>query len=193
MDRPFRSILVFTVAYFAFFTALAFVRGNFEFLYYITILLALLVFIVFYQKKLHLSIHILAGLSLVGCLHFAGGNLYFGGQRLYEIYFLPFLRFDNIVHFFGTITATFVCYNMLRSHLDNIRYDKYILCLILVIMAMGLGALNEVLEFGAVVFLGAAQQVGDYFNNALDLLFNLTGSVIACFFIHPYHKKQLKS
>ena len=57
---------------------------------------------------------------------------------------------------------------------------------------MGTGALNEVLEFGAVILFGAAKQVGDYLNNALDLVFNLTGSIIACFFIHPYHKKQIK-
>ena len=59
-------------------------------------------------------------------------------------------------------------------------------------MAMGVGAFNEILELIAVVFLGAAEQVGDYFNNALDLFFNLIGSTIACFFIIHYHKKHIK-
>jgi hypothetical protein len=58
---------------------------------------------------------------------------------------------------------------------------------------MGTGAFVEIIEFSAVVFLGAAEQVGDYFNNAIDLLFNLTGSGIACFFIMHYHRKANKS
>jgi hypothetical protein len=46
------------------------------------------------------------------------------------------------------------------------------------------------LEFTAVVFLGAQESVGNYLNNALDLVFNLLGSIIAVFFIFPYHRKR---
>jgi len=42
----------------------------------------------------------------------------------------------------------------------------------------------------AVVFIGAQETVGDYFNNTLDLVFNMIGAVIACFFIFPYHRKR---
>ena len=52
--------------------------------------------------------------------------------------------------------------------------------------------MNEILEFGAVLFLGAAKAVGDYYNNAWDLVFDMLGSIIACIFIYPYHKKQLE-
>lgn len=55
-------------------------------------------------------------------------------------------------------------------------------------IASGFGAFNEVLELGAVAYLNAAKQVGDYFNNAFDLLFNMLGSIIACFFLMRYHK-----
>ncbi len=54
---------------------------------------------------------------------------------------------------------------------------------------MGFGAFNEIIELLAVLLFDATQQVGGYLNNALDLVFNLIGSIIACFFIIDYHKK----
>jgi uncharacterized membrane protein YjdF len=62
--------------------------------------------------------------------------------------------------------------------------------LLLILIALGIGAVNEISEFAAVVFLGAQESVGDYFNNALDLVFNLFGAIVACFFIFPYHRKR---
>jgi hypothetical protein len=56
---------------------------------------------------------------------------------------------------------------------------------------MGLGAFNKVIELGAVIFLGASGQVGDYLNNAIDLMYNLGGAVLACFYLmkHNLNKK----
>lgn len=73
----------------------------------------------------------------------------------------------------------------------KIKHHPALFSLLLILIALGIGALNEILEFGAVVFLDAQEAVGDYFNNAADLVFNLIGSVIAVIFIHPYHKKRL--
>jgi uncharacterized membrane protein YjdF len=58
-------------------------------------------------------------------------------------------------------------------------------------IALGIGSLNEILELGAVVLLGAQEIVGDYFNNAMDLVFNQIGSVTAVFFIHHSNKKKV--
>ena len=60
----------------------------------------------------------------------------------------------------------------------------------LILMALGVGAINEIIEFIAVEFLEAAQQVGDYENNAKDLVFNLFGSFIASLIIYNYYKKE---
>jgi len=190
-----KPIYYFTIGYLIVFTILSVIHGNFEFLYYIFIMTIFITITLIANKKLHLTLYILMGLSILGFMNVAGGNLWFNGTRLYEIYLIKnILRYDNIVHSFGTFVGTFVAYNIIKPHIDKkIKYNRLLLSLILILMAMGFGAFIEVLEFGAVIFFGAAKQVGDYFNNTLDLLFNLIGSAAACFFIHPYHKKQRKN
>ena len=186
--------LIFTIAYLVFFTIFSVIKGNYEFLYYTIIMTQLLVIIAVYYKKIHLTPHIIIGLAILGFLHVAGGNISINGTRLYDVYLIGNLfRYDNLVHSFGIFVSTFVGYNILKPHLDKrIKYNKLVLSLILILIAMGIGVFNEILEFGAVVFLGAAKAVGDYFNNAIDLFYNLIGATIATFFIHPYHKKQIK-
>ena len=127
----------------------------------------------------------------MGLMHLAGGNLYFNGIKLYDIYsFQNFIRYDQIVHTLGFFVATFVSYSLIRPYLDiRVKHHPLILSIILILIASGFGAINEVLEFAAVLFLGAAQAVGDYYNNAWDLVFNLLGTIAACLFIHPYHKR----
>ena len=186
-------MLWFTIAYLAIFTILAIINKNYEFLYYTIILSALIFIIVLYHKKIHLSKTILFGLTVLGAMHIFGGNIHILGTRLYDIWLIPpnILKYDSIVHAFGIFVATFVTYSFIHPHLDKkINHNALLLSLILISVAIGIGAFNEILEFGAVVFLGAAKQVGDYFNNALDLVFNLVGSIIACFFIIKYHRRR---
>ena len=187
-----KLMLWFTIGYLAIFTILALINKNYEFLYYTFILSALIFIIVLYHKKIHLTKTILLGLTILGAMHIFGGNIHILGTRLYDIWFIPnILKYDNFVHAFGIFVATFVVYNFIHPHLDKkINHNAILLSLILVSIAMGIGAFNEILELGAVVFLGAAKQVGDYINNALDLVFNLGGSIIACFFIIKYHKRK---
>lgn len=78
----------------------------------------------------------------------------------------------------------------MKPHLDRkINHHRVLLSILIILIAVGTGAINEILEFGAVVFFRATQQVEDYTNNALDLLFNLIGAVIACFFVMNHHKR----
>jgi hypothetical protein len=188
-----KLMLWFTIGYLAIFTILAIINKNYEFLYYTFILSALILIIVLYHKKIHLSKSILFGLTILGVMHIFGGNIHILGTRLYDIWLIQpnILKYDNIVHAFGIFVTTFVAYSFIHPHLDKkINHNAVLLSLILVSMAMGIGAFNEILELIAVVFLGAAKQVGDYINNALDLVFNLCGSIIACFFIIRYHWRK---
>jgi len=155
--------------------------------------MAVLILIVgLYHKKLHLSKTLLFGLTLLGLMHILGGNVHLFGVRLYDLWLIPeIFKYDNLVHGFGIFLATLVAYNLLRPHLDvKMKHNPYFLSLILILIAMGIGAFNEVLELGAVLFLNAGSGVGDYINNAFDLFFNLIGSVIACVFIIRYHLKN---
>ena len=55
--------------------------------------------------------------------------------------------------------------------------------LLLVIIGMGLGVINELVEFVAVLVFDVGKQVGDYTNNLLDLVFNTIGSIIMATFL----------
>ena len=188
-----KLMLWFTICYLTIFTILAIIKKNYEFLYYTFILSALIFIIVLYHKKIHLTKHILLGLTIIGAIHIFGGNIYIAGTRLYDIWLISpnILKYDNIVHAFGSFVATFVVYSFIHPHLDKkINHNAVLLSLILILIAMGVGAFNEIIELSAVVFLGAAEQVGDYINNALDLVFNLCGAIIASFFIIRYHRRK---
>jgi len=187
-----KLILIFTVIYIMLFSLLAIVTKNYEFLFYTIILFSLIILIVLYYKKLHLTPVILGGLSIVGLMHLAGGIVDVYGTRLYGFWIIQgILKYDNVVHAVGIFVATFVAYSIISPHLDlKTKQNPILFSLLLILIALGIGVINEIFEFGAVVFLDAQETVGDYFNNALDLVFNLIGSIIACFFIFPYHRKR---
>lgn len=178
-------LLRFTVGYLVFFGIIALLNRNYEFLYYIAVISGLVFIVLLYHKQIQLSTTILAGLSFVGLLHVLGGSMYFDGVRLYDIWLFPhFFKYDNLVHFSGLFIATLVAYNLLYPHLDQKLYHHpLLLSLLLVLVASGIGAINEILELGAVLYLNAGPDVGDYLNNAFDLLFNLLGAIFACAFI----------
>jgi uncharacterized membrane protein YjdF len=184
----------FTIGYLLLFTTLAMANRNYEFLYYTVIMSTLLLIVVLYHKKIHLSASVMAGLTLLGAMHIFGGNVEVAGTRLYDFWFITdFLKYDNVVHFVGSFVAAFVGYNMLNPHLDRkIRHSPILLSILIILIVSGIGAMNEVLEFGAVIYLNAADQVGDYLNNARDLLYNLWGVVVACFFIMTHHIRRYR-
>ena len=190
--RESKLILIFTIIYLIFFTLIAFIRKNYEFLYYAVILSLLILTIVLYYKKLHLSPIILGGLSILGFMHLAGGVVYISGTKLYDLWIIQgILKYDNIVHSLGGFIATFVAYNIVNPHLDlKTKHHPILFSLLIILIALGIATINEILEFLAVIFLGVQEAVGDYFNNALDLVFNMLGSIIAVFFIYSYHYKR---
>ena len=181
----------FTILYLLFFTMEAILKKNFEFLYYTFIISILISIIVFYHKKMHMTYNVMLGLVILGILHMSGGNLHFGGTRLYDIWIINGIyKFDNFVHMVGAFVAKLVMYSMLYPHLDKeIEHNKILLSFLLILLASGLGALNEISELIAVVFFNAAAQVGDYMNNIFDLVFNLLGSILACIYLMYYHHK----
>ncbi len=133
-------------------------------------------------------------LSILGFLHFLGGEFRISGTRLYDLKFLNgIFEFDNVVHFFGGLATALLGYNMLLPHIDT-KFKKHhiVLPFLIICIALGIGALIELLEFGAVVFLNAAATVGSYLNNALDLFFDTLGAFVAALFIHVYYHGKLE-
>tara|TARA_Y100000310_G_scaffold173181_1_gene173307 strand:- start:6907 stop:7542 length:636 start_codon:yes stop_codon:yes gene_type:complete len=181
-------ILLFTIVYLIAFTANAFFWLNFEFLYYTVVMSILIYAIVIIYKRLHLASFILVNLSLLGFFHLLGGNFYWGQTRLYDLYFLEgIIRYDNLVHTYATFIATLTLYSLLNNFIDEKIRSRYpLFALGLILMALGMGAINELLELFAVLAFGVTQQVGDYFNNAFDILFNTIGASLATVIIYFY-------
>ncbi len=179
-------VLAVNAIYIPVFTVIALRRSNAEFLLYAGIILVVAALIVWKQRSVRFDPPILWGLSIWGFLHMAGGNIPVGdgdrvlyGVELIRIYpYLHILRFDQMVHAFGFGVATLVCHHLLRPFLkpDITRWG--VLAFLLVLMGSGLGALNEIVEFIAVLRLPETG-VGGYENTLCDLVFNLIGSLIA--------------
>lgn len=183
-------ILAFTLMYLFVFTFNAVVNANFEFLYY-TFLISFFIYLVIYiHNNLHLAFFILANMSALGFLHLLGGNFYVEELRLYEYYFLPgVFRYDNFIHMYASFIGTLALYSLLVNFMGQpIIKHFYIFALLLMLLAMGVGSIVEMVEFGAVLIFGATQQVGGYYNNALDLVFNTIGAALATIVVYIYRR-----
>lgn len=182
MDRFTKNLTVFTLAYVAAFGLFAVLRGNWEFVFYVAVVVFFFLLILKKRGRLHLKHDALAGLSAWGLLHMMGGNIPYGNGVLYGLQIIPiYLRYDQMVHFFGFGVATVVGFQLLKPYLKP-DYNRATIAVLTVMIGTGAGALNEVIEFMAVLALPETG-VGGYFNTAWDMTFNLLGAVAALFYI----------
>jgi uncharacterized membrane protein YjdF len=185
------------VAYLLFFMLFSWHLRNMEFFYYAIVIFLVFLFAVAYYRRLRLTNLLLVGFALHVLLHFLGGTVFFGGVRLYDVWLVHLnpwiIHYDNVVHTLGVFLLTFLAYNLLRPFF-TLRKPVSLLhfSLLLFLVVMGIGACAEVVELGAVLWLDAASTVGDYFNNAFDMLFNATGSIAACLVIWRYEYRRMR-
>lgn len=181
LERKDLLVVFFTLFYLFFFTINAIVKSNYEFILYSLTLLWLLVLGIYIHKQVQLPAFIIIGLSMLGLMHVLGGNINIAGERLYDkIFLFGLFRYDNIIHVTGSILATFVLnelFNFLAEKETIINRRFYYFSLFL--MGLGVGLINEIVELVAVVFLNAQAGVGDYLNNAIDLVYNSIGVILA--------------
>jgi hypothetical protein len=182
-------VLLFSLAYIIPFSAYYIYVRDFEFLWYTSILLLFLLLILSTVKKSHFPAIILWGLSIWGLLHMAGGGIIVGDSVLYR--FMVFdiygsgegaiLKFDQLVHAFGFGVATLVAHHLMAPRWKE-GASKALLYVGVALIGMGLGVVNEIIEFIAVVVLSETG-VGGYFNIALDLVFNTIGATAVALFL----------
>ena len=97
----------------------------------------------------------------------------------YSLWLIPHrLRYDQVVHFYGFATATLATWDCLRIAIPQCARPGPGLAVGVVLMGMGLGALNEVIEFAATRILPSTN-VGDYENTGWDLVANFAGALAA--------------
>ena len=179
------AVLATTLAYIAVFGAVFMSTGNREFLWYIVTLLVLVALVAVGQRKAAFPAAILWSLSLWGFVHMAGGGVPVGDSVLYAHVVLPvfqagevvFLRYDQLVHFYGFAITAWLLWHLLRRHFPEMDGSMSIY-VFAALGSMGLGAVNEMIEFAAVVMFPQTN-VGGYVNTALDLVFNAGGATAA--------------
>jgi len=181
-------ILLVNLCFLLFFTLLFLSRKDHEFLMYIGVIIFFLILIIATNRKVNYPNHILWGLTLWAFLHMAGGGFYIKGVKLYEVILFPLskeyhiFRYDQFVHIIGFAVATLVMYAILRPILSPDLSKWTALSIIIVMAGLGVGALNEIVEFLATVVLPQTG-VGGYINTSLDLVSDLIGALLALLYI----------
>lgn len=193
-------VAIFTAGYVLAFTAWFLISGNYEFVVYVITMLVLITLVGRSLRSVEYPISMLWALSAWGLLHMAGGGVPVGGAVLYSLQILPItpaegemqlLKYDQIVHAYGFGVTAWVLWYLLQRHFPMLMGTKTSL-LYPALAAMGLGSVNEIIEFLAVLSVPETN-VGGYVNTALDLVFNALGAVIAMTIIAATRKTGRRS
>ncbi len=180
------AVAAFTIAYVAGFTAWFLIRGNYEFVVYVLTMLVLIALIGRSLRFAEYPVGMLWALTIWGLLHMAGGGVPVGDSVLYSAQVVPItaengemtlLKYDQIVHAYGFGVTAWVLWHLMRRHFPLLD-GTWTIHVYPALASMGLGAVNEIIEFIAVISVPETN-VGGYLNTALDLVFNAAGAVIA--------------
>lgn len=142
---------------------------------YVPMTVVLVGLIALVHRAVRFSLPVLWALALAGVGNMAGGVLLVDGRPLYLAPVGGGLHYDKLFHAAATGVAAWASWEAL-AHWSVVGRGRTAFAAVL--MAAGAGALVEVVEFtGTQVF--PTTNVGDYENNMLDLVANLTGALVA--------------
>jgi hypothetical protein len=178
-------LLLVTLGYVGAFLVHFLTIGNTEFVGYIVTLLVFVGLLAATQRIARFPLWLLWALSGWGLAHMAGGGLTVDGAVLYALVLAPIagngelivLKYDQVVYAYGFGVAALVLWHVLRRNFPVLDGSRT-LYVFAALGAMGLGAVNEIIEFVAVVTLPDTD-VGGYFNTGLDLIFDAIGATVA--------------
>jgi hypothetical protein len=175
------------IAYLLIFAILFAGRKNYEFLIYIVTVAVFMLFIARLHLRYNFTTGMLLGLSGWGLMHMLGGFIIIDSRVLYAYQLVPVvLRYDQFVHAFGFGFSTLLGYYILRPSLcEKPRWVA--VSILVVLIGMGIGAVNEIVEFIAVKTVPETN-VGGYDNTMFDLVFNTIGAVLAVSYVNLKRK-----
>lgn len=120
-------------------------------------------------------IHALWAVSLVGLGNMLGGVLLVDGQPLYMVQVLGPLRYDKVFHAVAGAAMVVIAWEAMKRWSAGVHHLGGQLLLTWLVV-MGGGAVVEIAEL-----IGSSMgdvSVGDYANNALDLVANAVGAAV---------------
>jgi len=205
LNRSLLPVALVTATYLLVSIVAAVRLGNVEFVFYIGVMFVLIALVALVHARVGLSTGLLWALSIWGAMHMAGGLVQLpdgwptdgGFQVLYSLWLLEgprdatgaavgLLKYDQLTHAYGFATATWLCWQGLqgavapddptRPGTPRLRPSLGTMSLVAT-AGMGLGALNEVVEFVATRVTDT--NVGGYENTGWDLIANTVGATFA--------------
>jgi putative membrane protein len=179
------AIVAFTLIYVSGFLAYFVLIANREFIGYIASMTILIALVGWVHRTARFPVALLWALTFWGAAHMAGGSIPVREGALYNKVLvhlagegeLTLLKYDQAVHFYGFAVTAWLIWHLLRALFPALRGTRSIY-IFAALSSMGLGAVNEIIEFLAVLLVPDTN-VGGYFNTALDLVFNGLGAVSA--------------
>ncbi len=169
-------------------TLLTLVAQNYEFLLYAITVIVLVAII--YKTDQYFGFARI-GLWLFNgwlVLHILGGLASYDGVRFYDLMLLdlvgaPYdiLKYDQFVHFYCYVVISILMWSVIQK-IARPDASVVVVCVVTVLASSSLGAINEVIEFLAVVWF-ATEGVGGYTNTAIDLVANLLGAIAGTLFM----------
>lgn len=177
---------IFVSLYLAVAALLAIVNRNWEFIVYIIVVLIVGAVIYYLHKKVGFSKGVLWSLAAWGVLHMVGGLVHvpegwpINGEHdvFYSWWIIPgFLKYDMVVHAFGFGIATWATWESIGGLLIR-RFPTAGVLTVCILAGMGLGAVNEIVEFFTTLLVPGTN-VGGYVNTGWDLVANFTGCFVA--------------
>ncbi|PIR53753.1 hypothetical protein COU75_04540 [Candidatus Peregrinibacteria bacterium CG10_big_fil_rev_8_21_14_0_10_42_8] len=185
-----RAVVTFTLLYLLIASLFSWRLQNWEFVFYVFVVLIIGLMVMNIHKRVQFSTGILWCLSGWGLMHMLGGLISIpetwshDGDHLvlYSFWLIPdYLKYDHIIHGYGFGVGTWACWQALSPIVVGTK--EYISEIIIAVLAAnGLGALNEIIEFFATLVIPSTN-VGGYVNTGWDLVSNLVGSMAAAFII----------
>ncbi len=169
---------------------LALRQGNAEFVAYALALVIEVGLVVVLHRRVGFSSGTLWCLAVWAVMHMAGGTVGIPEDSglldehatkpvLYGVRLHPWTpRYDQIVHAFGFFSATLAAWEGVVSFMARDRRPGIGQSLVATLVGMGLGAVNEVIEFVMTLVLPETG-VGGYTNTGWDLVSNTVGAVAA--------------
>ncbi len=188
MKREHRILFAVNLVLIAGFGAAFIARLNYEFIIYVGVIVLFMGVVGISLRRVDYTLGSLVGLTVWSALHMAGGGILVGEGRLYDVMLVrissryPIWRYDQLVHMWGFGAATLVMFCLLGHILKNAREHPVALGIVVVMAGLGVGALNEILEFIVSIWTPESG-VGGYINTSLDLCADLVGAVLGLAYI----------
>lgn len=195
LQRRHIPVGLFVGAYMGAAAYFAVVQGNREFVFYGIIMLVLIALVLLMDLRVRLATPLLWGLAGWGLAHMLGGTVKIPEAwaepgsvgTLYNLRVHPWLpKYDQVVHCLGFGLATLAGWRGLCVASRGTLRPTFGVLIGVICVGMGLGAMNEVVEFAATRIMPKTN-VGGFENTGWDLVSNLVGCVLAAGLIRATH------